>query len=115
MGYETITIPLPDNILHLDKVLMPVSPGKLLVCVDIVPESAFRYFDTIKIKYGKGATANIICLGNDELIVGDTNTEVIHRLKDEGLTLHLLDISEFAKGAGGPNCLIMPVARESTT
>ncbi len=111
MGYETITIPLPDNILHLDKVLMPVSPGKLLVCVDIVPESAFRNFDTIKINYGKGATANIICLGDGELIVGNANKEAVNCLENEGLTLHLLDISEFAKGAGGPNCLIMPVER----
>ena len=115
MGYNIKTVPLPETILHLDKVLMPISPAKLLVCSNVVPDSELQGFDIIKIRYGEGTTANIICLGDGELIVGDTNTEVIHRLRDEGLTLHLHDISEFAKGAGGPNCLIMPVVRESTT
>ena len=39
--------------------------------------------------------------------------EVIAKLEDAGTTVHTLDLSEFAKGTGGPNCLIMPVERDS--
>jgi len=54
-----------------------------------------------------------ICLGDGELIVGDTNLEAIHCLNEEQFTIHLIDISEFVKGAGGPNCLIMPLTRDA--
>jgi len=37
---------------------------------------------------------------------------VINRLEANGLIVHHLDLSEFAKGTGGPNCLIMPVERK---
>ena len=111
MGYEVRVIPLPDTILHLDKVLMPVNQEKLIVCSNLVPKFSLEGFDTININFDGMTTANIICLGDEELIVGDTNAEAIHHLNDEEFTVHLLDISEFIKGAGGPNCLIMPVER----
>jgi dimethylargininase len=113
MGYEVRVIPLPDTILHLDKVLMPVDPGKLIVCGNIVPKSSLEGFDAININFDGTTTANIICLGDGELIVGDTNLEAIHCLNEEQFTIHLIDISEFVKGAGGPNCLIMPLTRDA--
>ena len=113
MGYEVRVIPLPDTILHLDKVLMPVDPGKLIVCGNIVPKSSLEGFGVININFDGTTTANIICLGGGELIVGDTNLEAIHCLNEEQFTIHLIDISEFVKGAGGPNCLIMPLTRDA--
>ena len=58
-------------------------------------------------------TANIICLGNKELIINRSNSMVIDRLEAESYIVHNLDLDEFAKGMGGPNCLIMPVTREA--
>ena len=54
MGYNVKTIPLPDTILHLDKVLMSISPAKLLVCSNVVPGSELQGFDIIKIKIHQG-------------------------------------------------------------
>ena len=80
------------------------------------PNSVFtRDFDAININFDGTTTANIICLGDGELIVGDTNLEAIHCLNEEEFTIHLIDISEFVKGAGGPNCLIMPVTRDANS
>lgn len=113
MGYEIRRISLPKTVLHLDKVMMPVCPGKLLVCTNIVPSSALQGFDSIGIHFNENSTANIICLGDGELIIGNTNHEAVRVLDRKGFKIHPLDVSEFVKGAGGPNCLIMPVERES--
>ncbi len=42
-----------------------------------------------------------------------SNSIVIERLEAENYIVHNLDLGEFAKGMGGPNCLIMPVERGS--
>lgn len=111
MGYETRRVPLPDNILHLDKVLMPVNPDNLIVCKNIVEDSVLDGFGFFPIEFNESSTANIICLGDNNVIIGDSNTGAIKCLEKQNINIHKLAISEFVKGAGGPNCLIMPVTR----
>jgi len=111
MGYEIRVIELPKTILHLDKVLMVLGPGKLLYCSGLVSERDIDGYYGIGVTCGGETTANIICLGNGELIVNRSNSSVISRLEAENFLVHDLDLSEFAKGMGGPNCLIMPVER----
>jgi dimethylargininase len=115
MGYEVRRILLPETVLHLDKVMMPVCPGKLLVCTDMVPQTELQGFDILGIRFSGVSTANIICLGEGELILGHTNREAMRVLDRKAFKIHLLDVSEFIKGAGGPNCLILPVERESSS
>jgi dimethylargininase len=111
MGYEIRTVSLPDLVLHLDKVLMPVGDDRLLVCTDIVDRDILRGFDIIGINFSDNSTANLICLGDGELIVDNTNQGAIDALDRNEFNLHLINFSEFVKGSGGPNCLIMPVER----
>jgi len=111
MGYEVRTISLPESILHLDKVLMAAGPNRMLSCSDFIPKESLKGFEVIEISCEGGSTANIICLGNNQIIVDRSNHEVITRLETRGLLVHAVDLSEFAKGMGGPNCLIMPVER----
>ena len=111
MGYEPRLVSLPDSILHLDKVLMPVGPEKLIVCNNIVSGSLLDGFEFFPIDFNESSTANIICLGDNNLIVGDSNTGAIECLEKQNINVHNLAISEFVKGVGGPNCLIMPVTR----
>jgi dimethylargininase len=112
MGYEVRIIYLPDSILHLDKVLMVAGPTRMLSCTDCIPEESVKGFEFIDVSYEAGSSANIICLGNNNVIVDQSNREVIARLEEHGLLVHAIDLSEFAKGTGGPNCLIMPVERK---
>jgi len=111
MGYEVRAIRLPDSILHLDKALMLVGPEGVIYCRDLIAEDSLRGFHTVEIRYGGPSTANIICLGENEVIVEQSNREVASQLEASGLTVHELNLSEFVKGSGGPNCLIMPVER----
>jgi len=109
MGYEVRVIPLPDSILHLDKVLLTIGPETLLFCPDFVDEIRLDGFEAMAIPYGSASTANVITLGDGELIVDRSNMGAIERLDETEYVVHDLDLSEYAKGTGGPNCLIMPV------
>ena len=111
MGYEIRVIALPDTILHLDKALMVLGPRQVLYCRELIPEEKIEGFEGIGFSCGGDITANIICLGDRELIVNSSNSIVIDRLEADGYIVHSLDLGEFAKGMGGPNCLIMPVER----
>jgi dimethylargininase len=111
MGYEIRIIQLPDTILHLDKALMTLDAKRVLFCKEIISEKEIAGFEGVGISCGGSTTANIVCLGDGEFIVNETNDVVVDLLTDEGYRVHVLDLTEFAKGMGGPNCLIMPVER----
>ena len=111
MEYEIRIIKLPDTILHLDKALMTLGPKHVIYNKDIVSETDINGFKGIGISCKGDTTANIICLGDKELIVNRSNSIVISLLESEGYIVHNLNLSEFAKGMGGPNCLIMPIER----
>ncbi len=111
MGYEIRVIVLPDTILHLDKALMVLGLKRVLYCKGLIAEKEIEGFEGLSISCGGDTTANIICLGDQEIIINRSNAKVIERLESEGYIVHNLDLGEFAKGMGGPNCLIMPVKR----
>ncbi len=111
MGYEIRVIVLPDTILHLDKALMVLGSKQALYCQELIAVKEIAGFEGLSISCGGDTTANIICLGDQELIINRSNAEVIERLEGKGYIVHNLDLGEFAKGMGGPNCLIMPVKR----
>lgn len=113
MGYQIRVIHLPETILHLDKVLMVLGGKQVLFCEELVSPEDIKGFDGIAISCSGNTTANIICLGNKHVIVNRSNDLVIDLLRNNGYIVHDLDLSEFAKGMGGPNCLIMPVERSA--
>jgi arginine deiminase len=46
------------------------------------------------------------------VIVEASNIEAIDKLKKRNYRVHVIDLSEFVKGEGGPSCLILPVERK---
>ena len=113
MGFAIRVINLPETILHLDKVLMVLGGKQALYCKELISQEDIKGFDGLAISCSGNTTANIICLGNKRVIVNRSNNLVIALLKSKGYNVHDLDLSEFAKGMGGPNCLIMPVERRA--
>ena len=111
MGYEIRVIPMPCTILHLDKAMMMTGPDSIIYCRELMAPDFFNGFEATVLSCYESATANIICLGPRKCIVDHANTRVIEKLESIGTTVHDLDLSEFTKGTGGPNCLIMPVER----
>ncbi|MFX0088079.1 MAG: dimethylarginine dimethylaminohydrolase family protein [Candidatus Hodarchaeota archaeon] len=110
MDYNVRTIKLPDIYLHLDQLIGVLGPNYLIYCQRLFTPSFFEGFETVKSSC-KGFNVNLICLGKEEIIAPAANTEVINLTQEYGVKVHSIDFSEFAKGSGGPNCLIMPVGR----
>jgi len=111
MDYEIRVIPMPGTILHLDKAMMMTGPDSIIYCRELMAPELFNGFDITVLSCYEYATANLICQGPAECIVDSANRRVIEKLETTGITVHALDLSEFDKGTGGPNCLIMPAER----
>jgi len=112
MNYEIRSITLPESYLHLGSAMSLIGPDRVLCFRGLFPDEFFEGFEKIEINCNTFASANVICLGDNELIVDRTNTVTIKGLERAGMAVHTVDLSEFAKGRGGPSCLILPVERK---
>jgi len=110
MGVEARVAPLPKTYLHLDQAIGVLGPDRLMVCRDLFPGELFRGYQTV-LRPCQGFNVNFICLAPGEIIVPATNPPLIDAAEENSVRAHILDLSEFAKGTGGPNCLIMPIER----
>ncbi len=110
MGYSVRPVELPHDYLHLDQAVGILGPKKVICCTHLFPDNYFRGFEVIPIPC-ENHNVNLICLGEDEIIAPAENPELIRTAREEGVCVHEVELSEFAKGAGGPNCLVMPVKR----
>ncbi len=110
MGCKVRSISLPSHYLHLDQVVGVLGPGRLIYCDGLFPGGFFDGFEAIAVPCAK-FNVNFICLGENQIIAPSSNVAVIKKAKEVGVRAHEVDLSEFAKGAGGPNCLVMPVDR----
>lgn len=110
LGVEVRVVALPDVFLHLDQTLGVLGPDKLMVCRDLFPADLLRGFRSVSLPCTR-FNVNFICLGPDEILVPASNLPLIEAAWAHNVLVHKLDLSEFAKGTGGPNCLIMPIER----
>ena len=91
-----------------------VGPRTVVCCRKIFPLGFFDGFEVVKIPCPEASSANVIALGNRGVIVEQGCPGTARALRKAGFTVHLLDLSEFVKGRGGPTCLIMPVDRSES-
>jgi dimethylargininase len=110
MGVEVRVVRLPECYLHLDQTIGVLSPDKLMVCRNVFDEGLFGGYQAVLMPC-QGDNVNFICLGPDEIIVPVSNVPLIEAAARNRVRAHSLNLSEFAKGTGGPNCLIMPIER----
>ena len=111
LGYEVRIIPVPRIHLHLGGGMTVIGEDRILAC-NSIPKEYLREFDVISLNCKTFISGNVICLGNEKVIVEKRNEEAMNKLKREGYDLYPLDLSEFVKGTGGPSCLILPLLRE---
>jgi len=110
MGYEVRVASIPDAYLHLDQTIGVLGPEHLIYCDGLFPEAFFEGFEATPVSCSE-FNVNFISLGDNEILAPVSNRSVIQNAEKLGVTVHALDLSEFWKGTGGPNCLIMPVER----
>jgi len=112
MNYEIRSIILPKSYLHLGSAMSLVGPNRVLCFRGVFPDEFFEGFEKIEISCNAFASANVVCLGDNELIADSANIAATRELERAGMVVHAVDLSEFAKGRGGPSCLILPVERK---
>lgn len=110
-GYEVRSTTVPSPFLHIGGAMSVVTPCCVLACRGVFPDGFFSGFDILEIECGEFASGNVICLGDGEVIVDRNNSGAVAVLESYGLTVHRLDLGEFAKGMGGPTCLMLPIER----
>jgi len=111
MGYEIRSAVVPAPYLHMGGAMSMLGPDLVLCCQGVFPTDFFDGFDTVEVSAGTFVSGNVICVRRKEAIANASCTDTIDALKEAGVRVHEIDLSEFIKGTGGPSCLIMPVDR----
>ena len=114
MGYEIRVADLFGRYLHLGGAVSAIGPHRVVCCAGVFDEGYFDGFDVVEVPNRDYApsVANVICIRENEVIANAAeNLPTIEILEAEGVRVHRLDLSEFRKGAGGPTCMILPLAR----
>jgi dimethylargininase len=112
-GYEVRTTPVPPPALHLGSVLSPVGGNRVVAIEGTLPEEFLEGLDVIVAPRDKpDATANVLCLGEGRVLADARESPgTLEALDRAGVDVSTLDLSEFAKGSGGPTCLALPLGR----
>jgi N-dimethylarginine dimethylaminohydrolase len=108
------TAEVPAPYFHLGSVLSPVGPERVVFIAGTLPGRFLDGLDVIEAPAdpARPATANVLCLGSDEVLADSTESpRTLEALEAAGVRVHALDLVEFAKGSGGPTCLVLPVER----
>jgi dimethylargininase len=113
MGYEVRSLRLPPTRFHIGGEMSLAGPKTVLCYRGFFPRGFFDGFETVEIPDAGAASPNVIALGDGAVIVEKKNSAAAGALRAASFRVHALDLSEFAKGRGGPSCLIMPVDRFS--
>ncbi len=112
LGYEVRVAPVADDAMHVGGVMSAIGSRRVVCCADRFPDGYFEGFDTVEIGFLNPSSGNVICLGENEVVVNIAENGVTaSALAEQGVTVYDLDLSEFRKGAGGPTCLILPLER----
>jgi dimethylargininase len=113
MGYHVRCTPIPPPALHLGSVLSPVGPRRVVSVEGALPGEFLHGVDVIRAPRERpDTTANVLCL-RENVVLADAQGSpgTLDALREAGVTVHALDLSEFGKGSGGPTCLVLPLGR----
>jgi dimethylargininase len=115
MDFEVRTLSLSLPHLHIGGAMSVIGPKTVVCCRQVFPHGFYDGFEVVEIPCPEASSANVIALGNRGVIVEQGCPGAARALRKAGFTVHLVDLSEFVKGRGGPTCLIMPLERMQPT
>ena len=119
LGYKIIGVPLKSAYLHLDMCFNLVDDHLAVTYADGLPEDfrkELKDMDIDLIEVDEEAIflhgCNLQALGDHRVLSLARNTEVNRQLKDHGMRVIELPITEILKAGGGPHCMTFPLVRE---
>lgn len=120
LGYDLVPVPVERKYLHIDVCINIIAKNTVIICPEILPEGIVarfqrRGFQMISITPEEVLeyAANIQSLGDGKVLSSTTNTKVNQIMRELGLEVIEVDISEIVKGGGGIHCMTFPLIREA--
>ena len=101
-GYSVVDVPV-HGCLHLKSAITEVAEGTLLVNREWVSAEPFLGHELIDIAEGETHAANALRLGQS-VVYPSRFGKTASRLRDRGIDLHLVSLSELAKAEGAVTC-----------
>lgn len=102
---------VPPPFLHIGGAMSVIAPNRIIYVEGALPNRFFKGYESIPVPNNNFVSANVITIKPNKVIAEISNTETIDILKNVGVEVIELDLSEFIKGTGGPSCLILPIKR----
>ena len=111
LNYQTEIIEFSGPYLHLGGAVSLVGTNSVLYCKEAIPESVVRKYglNLMPIECNEFIGGNVIGVDERNVIVSKNNTIATEALVESDFAVHLLDLSEFVKGNGGPSCMVLPI------
>lgn len=117
-GWEVRRYRYDAYFLHLDTFFCLAAQDLALACTDIIEDEFLDWLGRIGItlipisfKEMRRLGANILALGDGQVLSSSQNRRANAAMAEHGLRVHEVDVSQFALGGGGIHCLTMPLAR----
>ena len=101
-GYRVEGVPL-DGCLHLKSAVTQVGPQLLLINTAYVERDRFADMQFVEVDPGEPLAANALLIGQ-ELIYPASNPRTAQRLRQHGVAVHTVDVSELEKAEGAVTC-----------
>ncbi|HEV7502007.1 MAG TPA: dimethylargininase [Vicinamibacteria bacterium] len=89
--------------LHLKSAITAASESALLVNPEWIDVAPFEEFDLLDVADGEADAANVLRVGNT-VIAAEGFPRTADRLRDQGIDVRTVDVSEFLKAEAGVTC-----------
>ncbi len=111
-GFEVRVAPVPYRYMHIGGMMSMIGPRTVLTDPGLFPDDFFRGLEVAALGHTAPDSLNVICLSPEAAIVDASDApHTVAVLEERGIQVHALDLSEYAKGGGGPTCTILPLER----
>lgn len=121
-GWKCVTYRFDPHFLHLDTQFCMVDQDLALACVDVLHDDFLRLLtgegiELIPVSYKEARRlgCNLLSLGGRRVIASAGNPRIAKELRQRGVRVETVDVSQFERCGGGIHCLTMPLARQPAT
>lgn len=117
-GWDVLQYQFDEHFLHLDTIFAMLRPDLALACTDVlddrfVAELGKRGVRLLPVTYKEARKlgCNVVSIDGRTIIAGSGTPRVSAMMRDEGLTVIEVGLSQLNACGGGAHCLTMPLVR----
>lgn len=118
LGYRLHAVPMKPAYLHLDMCFNLVAPDTAIAYKNGLPASFLKMLSKLGISLIEGEESdvfthgyNVQALGNRQVISLSQNKKINEEMRQRGIDVHEIEITETLKLGGGIHCMTFPLKR----